>query len=80
VRAEHPASDQQQFMLSQLAFRLLAATDGPAKYFSLYHGRGGGFGLTPLYDIPSTWPVVGKRADQLHIHELKHSARFVYTD
>jgi hypothetical protein len=28
VRSEHPASDQQQFMLSQLAFWLVAATDG----------------------------------------------------
>jgi len=60
-----PASDQQQFMLSQLVFRLLAATDGHANNYSLYHGREGGFGLTPLYDILSTWPVVGKRADQL---------------
>ena len=27
--------------------------------------------LTPLYDVLSTWPVVGKRANQLDIHELK---------
>jgi serine/threonine-protein kinase HipA len=71
ARAEHPASDQQRFMLSQLAFWMLAATDGHAKNFSIYHHRGGGFGLTPLYDVLSTWPVVGKRADQLDIHELK---------
>jgi serine/threonine-protein kinase HipA len=30
-----------------------------------------GFALTPLYDVLSAWPVVGKRADQLDIHELK---------
>jgi serine/threonine-protein kinase HipA len=71
VRAEHPASDQRLFVLSQLVFWMLAATDGHAKNFSLYHRRGGGFGLTPLYDVLSTWPVVGKRADQLDIHELK---------
>jgi serine/threonine-protein kinase HipA len=71
ARAEHPASDQQRFMLSQLAFWMLAATDGHAKNFSIYHHRGGGFGLTPLYDVLSTWPVVGRRADQLDIHELK---------
>lgn len=71
ARAEHPASDQQRFMLSQLAFWMLAATDGHAKNFSIYHHRGGGFGLTPLYDVLSTWPVVGKRADQLDMRELK---------
>jgi len=71
ARAEHPDSDQQHFMLSQLAFWMLAATDGHAKNFSIYHHRGGGFGLTPLYDVLSTWPVVGKSSDQLDIHELK---------
>jgi serine/threonine-protein kinase HipA len=71
ARAEHPAADQRVFMLSQLAFWMLAATDGHAKNFSIHHHRGGGFSLTPLYDVLSTWPVVGKRADQLDIHELK---------
>ena len=71
ARAEHPAADQRLFMQSQLAFWMLAATDGHAKNFSIYHRRGGGFGLTPLYDVLSTWPVVGKRAEQLDIHELK---------
>jgi serine/threonine-protein kinase HipA len=71
ARAEHPNSDQQHFMLSQLAFWMLAATDGHAKNFSIYHHRGGSFGLTPLYDVLSTWPVVGKSSDQLDIHELK---------
>jgi len=71
ARAEHPASDQQLFMLSQLVFWMLAATDGHAKNFSISHRRGGRFGLTPLYDVLSTWPVVGKRGDQLDIHELK---------
>jgi serine/threonine-protein kinase HipA len=71
ARAEHPASDQQLFMLSQLVFWMLAATDGHAKNFSISHHRGGVFGLTPLYDVLSTWPVVGKRSNQLDIHELK---------
>ena len=71
ARAQHPASDRRLFMLSQLMFWMLAATDGHAKNFSIQHGRGGSFGLTPLYDVVSTWPVVGKRTDQLDIHELK---------
>jgi hypothetical protein len=39
ARAEHPASDQRVVMLSQLAFWMLAATDGHAKNFSIYHHR-----------------------------------------
>jgi serine/threonine-protein kinase HipA len=70
ARAERPASDQRLFMLAQLVFWMLAATDGHAKNFSIYHHREGRFGLTPLYDVLSTWPVVGKRADQLNIREL----------
>jgi serine/threonine-protein kinase HipA len=41
ARAEHPASDQRVFLLSQLVFWMLAATDGHAKNFSIYHHRGG---------------------------------------
>jgi serine/threonine-protein kinase HipA len=71
ARAEDPASDQRRFMLAQIVFWMLAATDGHAKNFSIYHHRGGTFGLTPLYDVLSTWPVVGKRSDQLDVHRLK---------
>lgn len=71
ARAEQPASDQRRFLLSQLAFWLLAATDGHAKNFSIHHHRGGGFALTPLYDVLSTWPVVGKNGSQLDVYELK---------
>jgi serine/threonine-protein kinase HipA len=71
ARAENPAGDQQRFMLSQLVFWMIAATDGHSKNFSIYHRRGGVFGLTPLYDVLSTWPVVGKRSGQLDVHELK---------
>jgi serine/threonine-protein kinase HipA len=70
ARAERPASDQRLFMLSQLVFWMLAATDGHAKNFSIYHRSEGRFGLTPLYDVLSTWPVAGKRANQVDIHEL----------
>lgn len=71
ARAEHPASDQQLFILSQLAFWMLAATDGHAKNFSIHLRRGGSFGLTPLYDVLSTWPVVGKGSNQVAMNELR---------
>lgn len=76
ARAEQPTADQRLFLLSQLAFWMLAATDGHAKNFSIHHRREGRFGLTPLYDVLSTWPVVGKRADQLNVRELTLSMAF----
>ena len=52
-----PASDQRLFMKAQIAFWLLAATDGHAKNFSVFLYPGGGFKLTPLYDVMSTQPL-----------------------
>jgi serine/threonine-protein kinase HipA len=69
-RSERAAVDQQHFLLSTFAFWLLAAIDGHAKNFSIHHARGGGFSLTPLYDVLSAWPVIGKRADQLQLKKV----------
>ncbi len=44
--------DQETFFKTQILFWLLEATDSHAKNFS-----GGGFHLTPLYDIMSTAPL-----------------------
>jgi serine/threonine-protein kinase HipA len=71
TRSERGANDQRHFLLSQLAFWLLAAIDGHAKNFSIYHRRGGEFGLTPLYDVLSAWPVIGKKAGQLQLQKAK---------
>ena len=49
----------------QLAFWLLAATDGHAKNFSIQHRRKGGFGLAPLYDVLSVWPTIGRGPNPL---------------
>jgi serine/threonine-protein kinase HipA len=57
--SERPEQDQSTFALAQLAFWLLAATDGHGKNFSIRHRRDGRFGLTPLYDILSAWPIIG---------------------
>ncbi len=45
--------DQLVFMKAQVAFWLLGAIDGHAKNFSVFLYRGGGFRLTPLYDVMS---------------------------
>jgi len=63
--------DRANFVLAQLAFWLLAATDGHAKNFSIFHHAGGAFGMTPLYDVLSAWPVIGPGANQLPIQDAK---------
>jgi len=63
--------DQSNFVLAQLAFWLLAATDGHGKNFSIRYLAGGAFEMTPLYDVLSAWPVIGRGANQLPIQDAK---------
>lgn len=51
--------DTTLFLLAQLAFVLLAATDGHAKNFSIHLDRGDAYRMTPLYDVLSMWPYFG---------------------
>ncbi len=51
------AADRETFFKTQILFWLLQATDGHAKNFSVFLEKGGGFHLTPLYDIMSTAPL-----------------------
>ena len=60
-----PNADREQFLLVQLAFWLLAATDGHAKNFSVFLNAGDTYRLTPLYDVLSAWPVIGHGANSL---------------
>jgi len=60
-----PDEDQATFLLAQLAFWLLAATDGHGKNFSIFHQRGGTYALTPLYDVLSAWPILGHGRNEL---------------
>jgi len=64
-------SDRERFVLSQLAFWLLAATDGHSKNFSIHLHAGGTFTMTPLYDVLSAWPVIGRGARQLPFQKVK---------
>jgi serine/threonine-protein kinase HipA len=52
------------FLLTQLAFTLMAATDGHAKNYSIHLDRGDAYRMTPLYDVLSMWPYFGDGADQ----------------
>jgi serine/threonine-protein kinase HipA len=69
--SENAADDKATFALAQLAFWLLAATDGHAKNFSLHHASGSSFRMTPLYDVLSVWPIIGSRANQLPLQRAK---------
>lgn len=63
--------DIETLLRAQLLFWMLAATDGHAKNFSLYLLAGGRYRLTPLYDVLSTWPVVGTGSNHLDYKKLK---------
>lgn len=68
--SEQAAADRSHFALSQLLFWLLAAPDGHAKNFSIQHAVGDRYHLTPLYDVMSAWPLIGKRAKQLQYQKV----------
>ncbi len=59
------ATDLAGFALTQLAFWLLAATDGHAKNFSIFLRPGGRYVSTPLYDVLSIHPYVGDGPGQI---------------
>ena len=54
-----PQQDTLGFQLTQLAFWLMAATDGHAKNYSIFLQPGDSYVMTPLYDILSMWPYFG---------------------
>jgi serine/threonine-protein kinase HipA len=58
-------ADRRTFLRAQLLFWLLAATDGHAKNFSLFHERGGTYRLTPFYDVLSAWPIIGRGPNRI---------------
>jgi serine/threonine-protein kinase HipA len=63
--------DLEGLFKSQVLFHLLAATDGHAKNFSIRILPGGRFQLTPLYDVLSAWPVIGKKANEIPFEKAK---------
>lgn len=69
--SEEARADRRRFVLVQLAFWLLAATDGHAKNYSIFLRRGGGYAMTPLYDVLSAWPIIGKGASQIPFHKAR---------
>ena len=84
--SDDPVDDQLVFIKAQIAFWLLGAIDGHAKNFSVFLYPGGGFQLTPLYDVMSAQNLQDKKQIQrkdmklamsvgnschYHIHEIQ---------
>lgn len=59
--SDEPGKDQLDFFKSQILFWLIGATDGHGKNFSVFLRPGGGFELTPFYDVLSAQPAFDKR-------------------
>jgi serine/threonine-protein kinase HipA len=68
--SENPP-DAANFVKAQILFWALAATDGHGKNFSIFHLPGGRYRMTPLYDVLSTWPIIGKGRNQLSYHKAE---------
>lgn len=58
--ADDAQSDQIAFLKSQIVFWLIGATDGHGKNYSIFLSPGGGWKLTPFYDVLSAQPAVDK--------------------
>jgi serine/threonine-protein kinase HipA len=67
--SDEASADRRHFLKSIVAFWLLAATDGHAKNFSIFLSPGGGYHLTPLYDVVSAQPSFD--ANQIRRNRLK---------
>lgn len=63
--SQNARADLRTLLASQITFWLMAATDGHAKNFSIRLHAGGAYTLTPLYDVLSAWPIIGKGKNQL---------------
>jgi len=70
-RSSQAAADKLVFVKTLLAFWIMAATDGHAKNFSIFLERGGGFRMTPLYDVLSAWPIIGNGPNQISPRRAK---------
>ncbi len=57
--------DRRSFFRAQILFWLLCAVDGHAKNFSVFIGPEGRFSLTPLYDVVSAYPIIGRGRNKL---------------
>lgn len=70
-RSAEKRGDLETLFKAQIIFFLLAATDGHAKNFSIRLLARGEFRLTPLYDVLSAWPVIGRKKNEIPLEKIK---------
>lgn len=63
--------DRRHFYKTQIIFWVLAATDGHAKNFSIAHLPQNQYQSTPIYDVLSAHPIIGKSKNQIAIQNVK---------
>jgi serine/threonine-protein kinase HipA len=69
--SDHAEQDRMNFFKTQLIFWVLAATDGHGKNFSIAHLAKGHYRATPIYDVLSAHPVIGKGKNQISPQKAK---------
>ena len=67
--SDEASTDRKNFLKAIIAFWLLGATDGHAKNFSVFLSPGGGYHMTPLYDVVSVQPSAD--AKQISRNKMK---------
>ena len=63
--SDHAERDRRAFFKTQIIFWVLAATDGHGKNFSIALHAGGRYRATPIYDVLSAHPAIGKGKNQI---------------
>ena len=63
--------DRKTFFKIKILFWLLAAPDGHGKNFSIFLKKDNEFSLTPIYDVMSAYPIIGKSQHQIPSQKLK---------
>ncbi|MGH8466040.1 MAG: type II toxin-antitoxin system HipA family toxin [Pseudomonas sp.] len=71
LRQSEEGTDRATFFKTQILFWMLAATDGHAKNFSVHIESGGRFRLTPVYDVLSVYPILGRGPGKLDPHDAQ---------
>lgn len=69
--SDHAEQDRKNFFKAQLIFWVLAATDGHGKNFSIAHLARGRYHATPIYDVLSAHPVIGKGKNKIPQQKAK---------
>lgn len=65
------AADRKHFFKTQILFWMLAAIDGHAKNFSIFIEPEGRFSLTPVYDVLSAYPVMGRGPGKYTVEKMR---------